>query len=39
MIKIHDILFTTDQEKLEGQIDGFDRKSLSTEKRYFLYFH
>nr|UDF86746.1 hypothetical chloroplast RF1 [Lophomyrtus obcordata] len=35
--KIHGILFTADQEKLEEQIDTFDRNSLSTEKKLSLF--
>nr|YP_010008101.1 hypothetical chloroplast RF1 [Melaleuca leucadendra]QNR87873.1 hypothetical chloroplast RF1 [Melaleuca leucadendra] len=35
--KIHGILFTTDQEKLEEQIDAFHRNSLSREKKLSLF--
>ncbi|XP_056164036.1 protein TIC 214 [Syzygium oleosum] len=35
--KIHVILFNTDQENLEKQIDAFDRNSLSTEKKLYLF--
>nr|YP_010885432.1 Ycf1 protein [Xanthostemon chrysanthus]QXJ41004.1 Ycf1 protein [Xanthostemon chrysanthus] len=35
--KIHGILFTTDHEKLEEEIDALDRNSLSTEKKLSLF--
>nr|YP_008578231.1 hypothetical chloroplast RF1 [Stockwellia quadrifida]AGC59640.1 hypothetical chloroplast RF1 [Stockwellia quadrifida] len=35
--KIHGILFTTNEENFEEKIDGFDRNSLSTEKKLSLF--
>nr|YP_009669375.1 Ycf1 protein [Heteropyxis natalensis]QCW94374.1 Ycf1 protein [Heteropyxis natalensis] len=35
--KIHNILFANDHEKLEEQIDTFNKNSLSTEKKLYLF--